>query len=547
MQKKAIYKNLVRQRCAQEQKFWLKISNSCNNQCIFCLDGDYHDGPSFNDFSLLCSSIHEAYKNGYRKLILSGGEATIHPDFLKLVSYAKKTGFNKIQVITNGRMFSYPDFAKMAVNHGLTETTFSIHSHIPEKHDMQTGVRGSFKQAVNGIINVLKTRKCIINIDVVVNRLNYDHVTDIIKFFSQMDIYEYDLLYPVPFGNAFKNSSRLFFSYNESKSCLSDAFSYTFKDDYYIWTNRFPAYFLEGYEELIQDPVKLHDEIAGRKNLFNDYYTYKKLTCMPDHCEHCFIKNFCKKFLFFAASIQNGFDGTTSLTIRQFDDMALQFINKTSKTTDLYIQCTDDNAFFYKNNSALFENRKIIFKNLTEDSFNLLKEISHTSANILFEITLLTCQVFEIINGENINSIILLNKQNCEFLIKHINDFDILKSTIMFKIPAYLSVEESRSQYKHSLKVLELYPHSTVIDCASCIHKQSFFSSENNINLDAVNSDCSINTNKLGDDFILNDYFVKSDRCRSCDASDQCRGMHINFIRVFGFKILKPVNSTCQK
>jgi MoaA/NifB/PqqE/SkfB family radical SAM enzyme len=544
MQNSIINKDYFRQKCVDEKKFWLKISNCCNNKCIFCLDGDKQGLPLFNDYDFLVESIDEAYGKGFTKLILSGGEATIHPEFINLISYAKKTGFNKIQVITNGRMFSYPDFARTAVNQGLTETTFSIHSNIPDKHDFFTGIRGSFKQAVNGIINVLKTKNCIVNIDVVVNKLNYNHINDIIELFSQMNIFEYDLLYPVPFGHAYKNSSKLFFTYEESKSNLASAFDYTYKDDYYIWTNRFPPNYLEDYEDLIQDPKKLFDEIAGRKNLFINYYSEKHLNCMPKHCEHCFIKDICKKFLFYTKTLDNGFNSISSLSIKQINGITEEILGKTNDRVHIFIEYSDDNFKFYQKKLNLFKNRRITFWNTTKELLDCLNKIPFLTDNLSVEVENLTEEIFEIIlKTSDFNSMIYLNKHNCHFIHLHADKLKNENYRISFKIPLYSSLEECKIQYFHLQNTLKLITSFKITDCAYCIHKSSYFENQDNINMELIDRNLRVDMDKLVDDYILNDYYVKSSRCSDCIKDESCRGMHINFIRIFGFKILKPVKN----
>ena len=62
-----------------------------------------------------------------------------------------------------------------------------------------------------------------------------------------------------------------------------------------IWTNRFPVSFLEGMEDLIQDPHKMLDEVNGRRFQIRRYLDLgEPLDCRePDRCRHCFIEPFC--------------------------------------------------------------------------------------------------------------------------------------------------------------------------------------------------------------------------------------------------------------
>jgi hypothetical protein len=51
-------------------------------------------------------------KNRCEGVVLTGGEVTIRNDFLEIVAYAKKLGYESIQIQSNGRMFSSMEFCK---------------------------------------------------------------------------------------------------------------------------------------------------------------------------------------------------------------------------------------------------------------------------------------------------------------------------------------------------------------------------------------------------------------------------------------------------
>src|SRR5262249_51543976 len=62
-----------------------------------------------------------------------------------------------------------------------------------------------------------------------------------------------------------------------------------------IWTNRFPVEFLEGLEDLIQDPHKMLDEVNGRRFQVRRYLDEGvPLECrQQERCQYCFIEPFC--------------------------------------------------------------------------------------------------------------------------------------------------------------------------------------------------------------------------------------------------------------
>lgn len=127
----------------------------CNNNCRFCLNSDKRNFPG-KDKRQIMEEIAMLKKKGFAYLEIIGGEATIRPDIIDLISFAKKLKFKYIAMATNGRLFAYKEFSKKMVEAGLTDLIFSIHGHNARLHDYLTGVPGSFKQLLAGVENIKK-------------------------------------------------------------------------------------------------------------------------------------------------------------------------------------------------------------------------------------------------------------------------------------------------------------------------------------------------------------------------------------------------------
>jgi len=284
-----------RKEVAQKKKFWLRLTNFCNNNCVFCLDSVHHNGTA-RSIAALKKELARGISEGSDKLILSGGEPTIHPEFLHIVELGKTMGYTRIQVVTNGRMFYYQDFLNQAAAAGVTEITFSMHGHTKSLYEKQSGIKGSFAQALGGLTNALNLSGLIINIDIVINKINYRYLEDIIRFYIARNITEFDLLQVTPFGSAWKNKDQVLYTIPAAAGYLKKAFQLQYEfPNIYIWTNRFPACFLEGFEELIQYPEKLKDEIRGRLSIFSRFIRRGELMpCFGAQCSYCFIEDFCK-------------------------------------------------------------------------------------------------------------------------------------------------------------------------------------------------------------------------------------------------------------
>jgi pyruvate-formate lyase-activating enzyme len=287
-------KQMQKEKAATKSKHWVRLTKVCNNNCLFCLDKDSQNGTAVS-LSEIKNNLLIGRKKKIDQVILSGGEATIHPNFSDVVKMAKKMGYSHIQVITNGRMFAYPDFLISAVKAGVNEVTFSIHGHDERLHDAQTQIKGSFRQAIDGLKSALSVNGLIVNIDIVINKINFIYLADILKYFIDLGVSEFDLLQVIPSGQAWKNRKKLFYDVSKGMPYIRRALLFSRDPEIFIWTNRFPPVYLEGFEDLIQHPNKLYDEIRGRQNMFESFVKRgRMMRCWGERCRFCFLKNFCK-------------------------------------------------------------------------------------------------------------------------------------------------------------------------------------------------------------------------------------------------------------
>ncbi len=296
------------EQAAHEKRNWVRLTYHCNDHCIFCLDSDTHDGTD-RDRAEIKRQILDGRRSGATRLILSGGEPTIHPNFLDFVKLGRLAGYRKVQTVTNGRMFSYGDFLRRCIDAGLGEITFSLHGHVAKIHDALVGTRGAFDEEVRGLRAALADGRPIVNIDVVINRGNVKHLPDMLDTFYGWGVREFDLLQVVPFGRAFTDGrDTLFYDLAEARPYIQGALAFAQRPDVHVWFNRFPPEHLEGHEHLIQDPYKLNDEVRGRKQEFAGLLEQGvDLVCRdPDRCRYCYVERLCDGLYEARATIASG-------------------------------------------------------------------------------------------------------------------------------------------------------------------------------------------------------------------------------------------------
>jgi len=350
-----------KEKAVKQNRVWLRISNACNNNCIFCLDFHSHNNTFVEEESIK-KQIRDGYKSWHEnRVIISGGEASINPKFPEYIKYAKEIWYERVQTITNWVMFWNKNFSKKVIEAWLEEITFSFHGHTEKLHDYLVGTPWSFKKSLSWLIFIKKNYpKIIVNIDIVVNKINIKFLPDIVKFFIKLWIYEFDILQIIPFGKAFPNNKeKLFYSIEENISPLQETWKLSHIPWMYMWTNRFPPEAFEWYEDLIQDPKKLKSEVMweGREefDIFISSQWETKPQCFWDACNYCFQKDYCHNFL--------KYKGKKNILNEQVWDKKMLFIKSKDFVSDIYKE-------FWQNRGDF-----INFLKIKNDKWNILINI----------------------------------------------------------------------------------------------------------------------------------------------------------------------------
>jgi cyclic pyranopterin phosphate synthase len=93
-------------------------------------------------------------ENDFDSVAFYGGEPTIRKDFFKMVDTARNQGYKRIKVVTNARTLADIPTAIKIVEAGCYFFDIKVHHHRPDIHDYVTQVQGSFKEAIQGLINL---------------------------------------------------------------------------------------------------------------------------------------------------------------------------------------------------------------------------------------------------------------------------------------------------------------------------------------------------------------------------------------------------------
>ncbi|MCP5003732.1 MAG: radical SAM protein [Planctomycetes bacterium] len=161
------------------------ITYKCNAKCSFCntheLDKALQESMTTEETLRIVREIGES---GTWHLSLTGGETLLRKDLDLIIVEAKKYGMF-VNLNTNG--FLLERKAKMLVNSGADSIIISLDSNQANIHDEIRGIPGLTQALVNGIESVKslrKRKKPAITLRVVVSKLNYKSLDNIINVFK---------------------------------------------------------------------------------------------------------------------------------------------------------------------------------------------------------------------------------------------------------------------------------------------------------------------------------------------------------------------------
>jgi MoaA/NifB/PqqE/SkfB family radical SAM enzyme len=168
-------------------RFVLYVGFKCNLRCQFCyyLKSIEDKTAKNEDYESLAKKIKRARSIGKTEIDFTGGEATIHPDFPRLIALCKELGFTTINVITNGWKIADASAFKRFADAGLNEVLFSLHSYDQKTHDQLTQIPRSHSRILQAIENAhsLGVR---VRINSVVNKINYNDLDRHMKFLKTL-------------------------------------------------------------------------------------------------------------------------------------------------------------------------------------------------------------------------------------------------------------------------------------------------------------------------------------------------------------------------
>lgn len=174
---------------------YLAVCYVCNEKCKYCPCGKQDNTMErITPFESLINKIDNMNKAGIRHITVSGGEPTLHPEFVGILEYIQFLGI-KVTILSNGENFSDVEFfeklnEKVKIEELRLITT--LHSHDALKHEDANQKQGSFFKTITGLKKMEKAGAKII-VKHCITKENYQDLAEFYMYIDQNFLPEIDI------------------------------------------------------------------------------------------------------------------------------------------------------------------------------------------------------------------------------------------------------------------------------------------------------------------------------------------------------------------
>ena len=246
------------------------VCGICNNDCIFC--SEKGSNPSKEEsLEKLKKKINLLKLKKNNSIDLMGGEPTLYKELIPLIKYISKYT-NNISMTTNSRMLSNEKFAKKLISSGISYFSIDLHAPNAQLHDKITQRKGSFRQTIKGIENLINNN-CVVSIKVIMHKMNYKYLKKIAEFSYK----NFSKKLPITYcfisinGSAKKNKKKLLIKASKIAPYLDSAIDFCKSKKINIGIDMFPICVLKNYKKIVSlrgnifhlDKKKEVEEIAN--------------------------------------------------------------------------------------------------------------------------------------------------------------------------------------------------------------------------------------------------------------------------------------------
>jgi len=164
----------------------IDLTNRCNMRCPICFANAGVTGrvfqPDFDEIVRQLRTLRDMRPTPTTAVQFTGGEPTIHPDFVKILATTREMGFSHIQIATNGLTLADDDFAARCFEAGLHVLYLQFDGVGEEAYAQTRNFPGIWAKKLAAVENCRKLGMKICLVPTVIKGVTDDQVGPIIDF-----------------------------------------------------------------------------------------------------------------------------------------------------------------------------------------------------------------------------------------------------------------------------------------------------------------------------------------------------------------------------
>ncbi len=164
----------------------IDLTNRCDMRCPVCFANANAAGavyqPPYEEIHRQLRVLRNLRPTPCTAIQFTGGEPTLHPDFLKILSAARDMGFSHIQIATNGLRLADPRFAEQAARAGLHTLYLQFDGVGEEAYRRTRNFPGLWDKKLAVLANCRATGMKVCLVPTILRGVNDEQVGEIFRF-----------------------------------------------------------------------------------------------------------------------------------------------------------------------------------------------------------------------------------------------------------------------------------------------------------------------------------------------------------------------------
>ncbi len=215
----------------------IDITGRCNLSCNICFADSNKNlyEPSLQEVTVMLERLRNTKPAPCTTIQYTGGEPTVHPQFLDIVRKSRELGFTHIQCATNGLKLADPDFAKKARDAGLQYLYLQMDGVTDDVFEKIRG-RRLLETKLKTIEAARKAGLRIIIVPTIIRVVNDHQIGDLIRLaFDNLDVMTGISIQPIVFTGRYPEDHRMKERYTLADMILDTSRQTGFTDPYSDW------------------------------------------------------------------------------------------------------------------------------------------------------------------------------------------------------------------------------------------------------------------------------------------------------------------------